>query len=296
MPTRPPKETYDEGHVKYGSPGWATQRRSDASIINARGSTWTQEKLDRIRAFYLAHEGKPMRLAELAKEMNTRRSTLSRIARWLGLAKRGRKHPYETRVRQAESMRKRLKEKGHPRGALGMKHSESAKKAMSARRKALGGLAMTHVQRHGMSEKHVMAMAKSKRATARPTNAYSRAKRGKRDDLGDIFWRSSWEANYARYLNLLVARGVIATWAFEADTFWFTGIKRGVMSYLPDFRVTRPDGSVHYVEVKGWMDAKSKTKIKRMAKYHPSVELEVVAAKQYREIERKLSGVIPNWE
>jgi hypothetical protein len=44
------------------------------------------------------------------------------------------------------------------------------------------------------------------------------------------------------------------------------------------------------------MDAKSKTKLKRMAKYHPAVDLRVIDAKAYREIDRKLGGAIPNWE
>jgi hypothetical protein len=44
------------------------------------------------------------------------------------------------------------------------------------------------------------------------------------------------------------------------------------------------------------MDAKSKTKLKRMRRYHPTVELLVVEKRQYQEIERKLSGAITNWE
>ena len=35
------------------------------------------------------------------------------------------------------------------------------------------------------------------------SNNYSRSKSGRRDDLGGLFVRSSWEANYARYLNFL---------------------------------------------------------------------------------------------
>lgn len=289
-------EKFDAGHVKYNEPGWATQRRSDASILNGRGSKWKQAQLDRIREFYAAHEGKPMRLSELAEEMGQRRSTLSRLARWLGVARRGRKHPLETRVVQAQKARDRIALHGHPRGNLGKMHTAENRQRWSDNRRALGALGMMFIQRNGMSDEHRLRMAVSKRLAAKPTNAYSRAKRGYREDLGKTFFRSSWEANYARYLNFLKSRGTISGWEFEPDTFWFAGIKRGVMSYLPDFRVTRPNGSVYYVEVKGWMDDKSKTKLKRMAKYHPDIELEVVASKQYREIEQKLSGAIPHWE
>ena len=64
--------------------------------------------------------------------------------------------------------------------------------------------------------------------------------------------------------------------AREKDLFWFEGIKRGVTSYLPDFKVLHLNGTYEYVETKGYMDSKSQTKIKRMAKYHPQVKLRVV--------------------
>lgn len=291
-------EHYDAGHIKAGNPGWATQRRSDASIINARGSTWTQEQLDRIRSFYLAHENKPMQLSELAAEMGKTRQVLSRMARWLGVARKGRIHPLEIRQRVGAKTKERWKRQGHPRGALGMRHTPEVRQKLSESLRTRSALGMLHIQRNGMSDEQraKLSAALTARLATSPHNVYSRAKRGYRPDLGDTFWRSAWEANYARYLNLLKARGVIVGWEFEADTFWFTGIKRGVMSYLPDFKVTRPNGTVYYVEVKGWMDAKSKTKLKRMKKYHPAVEIEVVGKKQYMEIARKLGGAIPHWE
>lgn len=127
-------------------------------------------------------------------------------------------------------------------------------------------------------------------------NVYSRCKHGKREDLGGQYFRSSWEANYARFLNLLIRQGQIKSWEFEPETFWFEKIRRGVRSYTPDFKVMEPNGAVYYVEVKGWMDAKSQTKLKRMKRYHPSVDLRLVGQKAYMEISRKLGGAIPHWE
>ena len=111
-----------------------------------------------------------------------------------------------------------------------------------------------------------------------------------------IFFRSRWEANYARYLEWQRLRGDIAKWEHEPKTFWFEGVKRGCVSYLPDFRVTFPNGRVEYHEVKGWMDARSVTKIKRMAKYHPTVQLLVIDAKSYRKLARLFCSTIPGWE
>jgi len=110
------------------------------------------------------------------------------------------------------------------------------------------------------------------------------------------YYRSRWEANYARYLQWLLENGQIKDWDHEPETFWFEAIKRGVRSYLPDFRVVENDGTSALHEVKGWMDARSKTTIKRMAKYHPHEKLIVIREKEYNAIARKVSGIIPGWE
>ena len=122
-------------------------------------------------------------------------------------------------------------------------------------------------------------------------------KSGKRSDLGDIHFRSGWEANYLRYLKFLQKQGLIYKFEYEPDTFWFNEIKRGVRSYLPDFKVwDKPGKEPYYIELKGYMDSKSRTKIKRFNKYYPHIRLDVVQAKQYNEIKAKLSKIIPYWE
>lgn len=117
-------------------------------------------------------------------------------------------------------------------------------------------------------------------------------------EIGGVraFFRSRWEANYARWLELLRSSGKIRSWEHEPETFWFEGIRRGVASYKPDFRVTRLDGSVEYHEVKGWLTPRSQTAIKRMAKYHPEVKLLVIDKKQYSRLARDVRRVVPGWE
>jgi len=110
------------------------------------------------------------------------------------------------------------------------------------------------------------------------------------------FYRSRWEANYARFLEFQRLQGWIAKWEHEAKTFWFDGIRRGCVAYLPDFKVTLPDGGVEYHEVKGWMDGKSRTKLKRMAKFHPAVRVRVFDAAWYRKHAGKLSKLVEGWE
>jgi hypothetical protein len=110
------------------------------------------------------------------------------------------------------------------------------------------------------------------------------------------FYRSKWEANYARYLEWLKQKGEIKDWLHEPETFWFDGIKRGVVSYLPDFKVIENNGAIVFHEVKGWMDPKSKTKIKRMRIYHPKVKLIVIGSKAYGSIKKTMRPIITDWE
>lgn len=129
-----------------------------------------------------------------------------------------------------------------------------------------------------------------------PHKTYTRG-RGGWIELGGrrFFARSSWEGNYGRYLEFQRTHGLIADWKHEPDTFWFEGIRRGTLSYLPDFRVHLNNGAVEYHEVKGWMDPKSKTKLRRMAKYHPAVKLIVIDAPRYRGIAKAAKLVVPGW-
>lgn len=124
---------------------------------------------------------------------------------------------------------------------------------------------------------------------------YTRIKRGKRPDLGDIHWRSSWESNVARWLKWRQERGEIILWEFEPKSFVFSGVSRGVVCYLPDFRLTYPDGSQEYLEVKGRETSKDRTKWSRMRNHYPNVKLRVIGKAEYLKLCREFRD-LPNWE
>lgn len=138
------------------------------------------------------------------------------------------------------------------------------------------------------------ALGKTTRSRSNGKTKYKRKqydnKKGKR-----YLTRSSWEFNLMCYLDWLIEKKEIADWLYEPEVFWFEGIKRGVRSYLPDFKITNNDGSTEFWELKGYMDKRSATKIKRMAKYHPKVKLRVIGQKEYNAI-KKWSRVIPGWK
>ena len=124
---------------------------------------------------------------------------------------------------------------------------------------------------------------------------------GKRADLNNQFFRSSWEANYARYLNYMIKHqiptkdSIIIRWEYEPDEFEFVKIKRGNRYYKPDFKVFYSDGSYEYHEVKGYYDKTSLTKLKRFRKYFPHLSL-IMIDKEWFKSNKQLKQIIKNWE
>lgn len=187
----------------------------------------------------------------------------------------------ESRVRQGKTLKKHIKKYGHPKGMLGKKHSQKTKDLFSEQRRG---------RKHNLSKEE--RQNRSDRASQMIHNRlqnkgtiYSRSKNGwYKINNRKYYFRSGWEVNYARYLEWLKQEKQIKRWQYEPKTFWFENIKRGVRSYTPDFRIENNDGSIEYHEVKGYMDAKSKTKIKRMAKYYPNTVLIVIEKLDYTSI------------
>lgn len=121
-------------------------------------------------------------------------------------------------------------------------------------------------------------------------NTYSRCRRGKRADLGNVFFRSGWEANVAR---IFVLSGI--RWDYEPHRFRFADEGDDILSYCPDFYL--PDLDI-WVEVKGWMDEKSIRRLEKFMDYYPEQyeKLVLIDEKKYRMLESRLSSKISTWE
>lgn len=111
-----------------------------------------------------------------------------------------------------------------------------------------------------------------------------------------FYAKSLWEQNYALYLEYLKSTGFIKDWEYEPETFWFEGIRRGTNNYKPDFKVWLNDSTTEFREVKGFMCPKSKTKIRRMKKYHPDVKLRVFGKKWWKKHNAALAAIVPGWK
>jgi len=98
-------------------------------------------------------------------------------------------------------------------------------------------------------------------------------------DGKDYVSRSKCEATFAKLLEMLRGAERIIAASYEPRTFWFEGVRRGTVSYLPDFWAKWDDGEEVVYECKSSatdLKAKDITKYKRMAKYFPEVTLVLV--------------------
>jgi hypothetical protein len=178
----------------------------------------------------------------------------------------------------------------HPRGALGMKHTPEAKAKVSEASRRMWA-AMPESEREIRAERTRLIASTRERTE----NTHSRGVGGRRPDLDDRYFRSRWEANYARWLNWLVAHGQITGWTYEPKTFYFP-VKRGTMSYTPDFLITHTDGRQEWHEVKGWLTQQGATALRRFARYYPEEVLVLIDAPVYKSIAQQAKSLCEVWE
>lgn len=287
------------------SPGAVRGRVTVLGI--AKKEAWTaQEEATLIEAYSQAGADGVVNLVGLAKKLGRLKSNVCRKARLLGLQtnpnrkqvderKDNRVFKGDAEAFAAFNRRPKWQDRPHPKGMAGKAHSKATKASLAVSSAAWwASLSDDEKAAHSLN---AMKANVAKNGSIAVQQVRGSWKAGWRDVGGQrVFFRSRWEANYARYLDWLRINGQIASWEHEPETFWFEAIKRGVRSYLPDFLVTEADGSRAYHEVKGWMDSRSKTTIRRFGKYYPQHKLIVVDAVAYRAIKRKVAGLIEGWE
>jgi hypothetical protein len=279
---------------RFGMTGSSVHERLVRLGVDTNANIFTEEDCDRLRRDYEIYVSQG-RLNDLAIEMGRTRNFLCRKAKSLGLTDISRPKDKIVLEKMNAGRKAHFDAFGHPKGMLGKKHTEATKNTISSKSKKYWD-GMDSEQRSAFTLLQMKAKVEAHGSLA-PNVVRGTWKAGWRD-IGEVrkYYRSRWEANYARYLQWMKERGYITDWKHEPETFWFEAIKRGVRSYLPDFRVWEKDGSSRLHEVKGWMDSRSKTTLRRMAKYHPDQTIVLVDAKKYRAIARKVGSMIKGWE
>lgn len=274
--------------------------------LNAKIKPFTNEEKLKIEDFYKANHCE-MDLEAFAQKLGRPKTSISRYAKSLDLTKKGRplsKQAMEKREKSSSEYRKTdeyiniikqnqislltyYAQNKHPRGMLNKHHTDDTKRRMS----------ISHIEfakNVSFEEKHKIAMkaVKTKRKYGlfnTTSNAYSRCKGGFRQDIGQYF-RSRWEANIARLLSFLDVE-----WEYESKRFDFENEDCDVLSYQPDFYLPQYD---KWIEVKGWMDNKSKKRLELFRTYYPeeSSKLILIGETEYSLLEKQYLETIDNWE
>jgi hypothetical protein len=270
--------------------------------LREKHNPFTQEEKNIIIKWYIEHPYR-LDLDKLCDILQRPETSVCRVARKLGLTdicrtfEKKSNNPDPNKVSRrgtSEGARKgqakfiwRAKN-DHYKGMLGKHHTEETKERMSE----------SHINtwvNYSDEEKQLkienMGYARKQNYGKYPLSyrLYSKGNVGFRNDLQHYF-RSNWEANVARYLNLIGVK-----WQYEPKRFFFKEIETAPNSYLPDFYLEDLDT---WVEVKGWMDDKSKLKLEYFNEYYPDefAKLIVIDQKSYTNIQKEFGDFIENWE
>lgn len=213
-----------------------------------------------------------------------------------------------TYIRTEEQNKRMIASIKRIRANGGMKLSKTGIENIRKAAKQRGGDPMfgekmkgTHMKKHGvhhwtqtekgrkrLSEIHTGKYVPPERikaltqAAMKSISMHSRSKKGIREDL-KCFFRSTWEANYARYLNYIGVK-----WKYEPITYNLANNK----TYTPDFLLE--DGTI--VEIKGWLTKQGKEKLNAFTKEYPNVTVIIVTRKEYNEIKKNYQFEIEKWE
>lgn len=110
---------------------------------------------------------------------------------------------------------------------------------------------------------------------------------GKRNDLNNQYFRSTWESNQARVFNY---EGI--PFKFEPKTFILTRSDGSKLTYTPDFLVAN---SIWY-EIKGYMRPEAQEKINLFKEQYPDETLILIDREKYKQMQTNYKSLIPNWE
>lgn len=113
-----------------------------------------------------------------------------------------------------------------------------------------------------------------------------RGKAGKREDLDNQYFRSTWEANYARILKYLNVE-----YQFEPEIIWLKKLDGSEISYRPDFKV----GDL-YIEIKGYWHEDAIEKMKMLKEQYPDIKLVIIELDKYNQLKKTYKSKVKVWE
>lgn len=258
------------------------ERLSKLGIIN-KMNYWT-EKDDRVLIKKYTQYKNENRLDELAKELGRTKQFICRKARVIGLTDKN-IHPMADKAKKKLSIKAKqwLKKKGHPKGYLGHKHNDAARAKISISSKRAWQDPNSRLNSDANRQR--LSDSLHKRMMNGDIDKFSIRGKHEVTIAGHTYvFKSTWEVEIAKQLQLLTDNGFISKWGYETKHFEFKDIQRGIRSYCPDFEVTLPNGDTFYIEVKGWKMFTSMKRIQMFSERYPNVKLYLIDEKEYGNI------------
>lgn len=244
---------------------------------------WTKADDDVLKEKYITYK-MANELDMLAKELGRTKPFICRKAKELGLTdNNNKKLSKKAREKISNNTKRYIKEKGHPRGFLGHKHSDETKVKLSCASKKCwanpNSIVNSEPFRQRMSDNlHNMKM-KGQIKNFSIHGDHKIKINGK-----DYTFKSTWEVEIAKRLQSLLDNGYIYSWDYESKHFNFQDMKRGIRSYCPDFEVVLADQTCLYIEVKGWKMPTSMKRIEMFRERYPHVKFYLIDDKEYGKI------------
>ena len=187
---------------------------------------WTKEDDDVLKDKYIQYKN-ANKLDILAKELGRTKQFICRKAKALGLTDMNNIIMGEgVRKKISENTTRYIKEKGHPKGFLGHRHSESTRCVIGKKSKA------RWQDPNSIFNSEYFKQAQSDRLHDRRMNGKIRSFsiRGNHPifiNEKKYVFKSSWEVEIAQRLQELFEQSLIQNWDYETRHFDFTDIKRG---------------------------------------------------------------------
>lgn len=269
--------------VEVGVCGQTVYERLSKLGVVRKMNLWTADD-DKVLLKEYARHKMENTLDELARSLGRTKQFICRKARVLGLTNAKEKVMSErSRLKLSESTKRWVSEHGHPRGFLGHKHGDATRKKLSER---------SHSSWCDPNSAHHSDFCRQKRSDNLHKmkmdgvlSVYSRCGDHVIDINGIRYtFKSSWEVEVAKRLQMLVDEGVIKGWGYEVKHFNFDDMKRGMRSYCPDFEVVLCDDSLMYIEVKGWKMPKAMKRIAMFRERYPDVKLYIIDEDEYSKV------------
>lgn len=150
--------------------------------------------------------------------------------------------------------------------------SPSAKRCSKCYHKYIKDFNILKNRKITWGKKVSQTMLKRKTTSGKNNPMYGKVTHSKYNKYKNIWFHSSWEIAYAKYLDKLGIK-----WQYEAKTF-----DLGNTTYTPDFYLPETN---KYIEIKGYWRPDAKKKVKEFKKIYKNIKFEVINKQKLEEKE-----------